>query len=181
MRIALGDVRGGSYLRDRIMYRQSGSELGFYEEHRWVDQPASYLRRALARELFDRHGVAPVLTGPGATLEVQLVSFEEVRAPRRVAHFEAVYFLYGGGLDGVERSVVLEQAIPQTDDPIEGVVQALGQAVALGARRIANDVVSELQAQASSDAPNQAASNERIDPFQSEPATASNNDRVSNE
>jgi len=79
--LSLGRVRASAYLRERIAFRASANELGFYEGLRWTERPESYLRRALSSSLFEQRGLEQVLAGPGATLEVELISFEETREP----------------------------------------------------------------------------------------------------
>ena len=37
--LRLGDVRGGSHLRERILYRDSDEALGYYEQRRWTERP----------------------------------------------------------------------------------------------------------------------------------------------
>jgi hypothetical protein len=78
--VRLGIVRSPLHLRESITWRRA-DELGFYEQRRWAELPATYVERALARELYasDRpyHGIAD-----GAPLvTVELRAFEEVLAP----------------------------------------------------------------------------------------------------
>jgi ABC-type uncharacterized transport system auxiliary subunit len=146
--LALGRVRASSYLRERIAFRASANELGFYEGLRWTERPESYLRRALSSNLFEQRGLEPVLAGPGATLEVELIAFEETRAPSRVARLQAVYLLYGGGLPSVERTITVERAIERTEDPTVGVVQALSAALEEGVTKISDEVIAKLQSDA---------------------------------
>jgi uncharacterized lipoprotein YmbA len=141
--LALGRVRASAYLRERIPYRASANELGFYEGLRWTERPESYLRRALSASLFEQRGLEPVLAGPGATLEVELIAFEETREPR-VARLQAVYLLYGGGLPSIERTITVERAIERTEDPTLGVVQALAAALDEGVARISDEVIARL-------------------------------------
>lgn len=146
--LMLGRVRGSAHLRERIAYRPSESELGFYETRRWTERPESYLRRALSAELFQQRGLQPILAGPGATLDVELVAFEETRGPRRVARLQAVYLLYGGGVPSIERTITVEHPITATQDPTVGVIRALAAALAEGVKQISNEVVARLQADA---------------------------------
>jgi cholesterol transport system auxiliary component len=164
--LALGRVRASAYLRERIAYRASANELGFYEGLRWTERPESYLRRALSASLFEQRGLEPVLAGPGATLEVELISFEETREPRRVARLQAVYLLYGGGLPSIERTITVERAIERTDDPTVGVVQALSAALEEGVAKISDEVIAKLQSDAARvrDAQAQAQAQGRLDP-----------------
>src|SRR4029077_4048150 len=80
MQLRLGRVSAGPHLRERIVYRDSDHELGYYEDRRWTERPETYLRRALARALFEERGLLRVVSGGAPTLEVELVAFEEIRA-----------------------------------------------------------------------------------------------------
>lgn len=146
--LMLGRVRGSAHLRERIAYRPSESELGFYETRRWTERPESYLRRSLSAALFQQRGLQPILAGPGATLDVELTAFEETRGPRPVARLQAVYLLYGGGLPSTERTVTVEHPITATQDPTTGIIRALAAALGEAVTQISNDVVARLQADA---------------------------------
>jgi cholesterol transport system auxiliary component len=145
--LMLGRVRASAYLKERIAYRASAHELGFYEGQRWTERPESYLRRALSASLFEQRGLEPAIAGPGPTLDVELIAFEETRAPAPVARLRAMYMLYGGGMPAVERTITVERPIARTQDPTDGVVRALSAALDEGVARISDDVVSQLNAE----------------------------------
>jgi cholesterol transport system auxiliary component len=145
--LMLGRVRASAYLKERIAYRASAHELGFYETRRWTERPESYLRRALSTSLFEQRGVEPAVAGPSPTLEVELLAFEETRAASPIARLQAVYLLYGSGLPSVERTITVERPIERTQDPTVGVVRALSAALAEGVARISDDVVAQLHAE----------------------------------
>jgi cholesterol transport system auxiliary component len=79
--LRLGRVRGAPYLRERIAHRESPYEVGFYDDREWTERPEAYVRRALERKLFEERGFERVTGGPALTLEVEVVAFEELRAP----------------------------------------------------------------------------------------------------
>ena len=83
--VRLRPVLGTPLLRERIVWRASSVEYGLYEQRRWSELPASYVERALEGALRTTPGVR--LTGePGAAaLLVEVVAFDEVLAPARVA------------------------------------------------------------------------------------------------
>jgi ABC-type uncharacterized transport system auxiliary subunit len=83
--LRLRPVRGTPLLRERIVWRASSVEYGLYEQRRWTELPASYVERALEGALRATQGIR--LTGePGAAvLRVEVVAFDEVLAPARVA------------------------------------------------------------------------------------------------
>src|SRR4029078_3767284 len=82
LRLRLGRVVAGSSCPEQIPYRDSDHELGFYEERRWTERPEVYLRRALARALFEERGATRVVSGFAPTLDVELTAREEIRAPQ---------------------------------------------------------------------------------------------------
>jgi len=147
--LALGRIRASAYLRERIAFRASANELGFYETQRWTERPESYLRRALATSLFEQRGLEPNLGGPGATLDVELVAFEETRMPTRVARLQIVYVLYGAGAPSIVRTVTVERTIERSADPTLDVVRALSAALDEGVARISDEVIARLRADAS--------------------------------
>jgi ABC-type uncharacterized transport system auxiliary subunit len=79
LQLRLGRVIAASYIRDRIAYRDSSVEVGYYDDLRWTEKPEAYVRRDLARVLFDNGGVQEIVGGSGPTLDVDVDSFEEVR------------------------------------------------------------------------------------------------------
>src|SRR5205814_10648583 len=81
LELRLGPVTSGSEIRQNLVVRDSGQELSYSEERRWTEKPEAYLRRALSQELFERRGVRRVVSGPSLSIEVELVSFEEVKQP----------------------------------------------------------------------------------------------------
>jgi len=46
LELRLGQVSAASHLDERIAYRVGGSEMGFYEDQRWTENPEAYLRRS---------------------------------------------------------------------------------------------------------------------------------------
>ncbi|MEO7328863.1 MAG: hypothetical protein ABI193_09815, partial [Minicystis sp.] len=83
-------MSGAAYLDERLVYRDSVYELGYYQERRWTEEPSHYLARRLGRVLFEERGIRQVVGGSAPTLEVELTSFEEIRAPKRVARVRVV-------------------------------------------------------------------------------------------
>jgi ABC-type uncharacterized transport system auxiliary subunit len=78
-RLRVGRISAALYIRERMAFRESGFEIGFYDDFRWTERPESYVRRDLARALFEDEGVEEVVGGAGLTLDVDIDSFEEVR------------------------------------------------------------------------------------------------------
>ncbi len=67
LELRLGRVTAAAYLKERIVFRTSAYEVGYYEERRWTEMPESFIRRALSRALFDRRGIRQILYGAGTT------------------------------------------------------------------------------------------------------------------
>ena len=84
-----------SHLDERLVYRDSDYELGYYQERRWTEAPDEYLKRRLARALFEERGLRRVVGGAAATLDVELIAFDEIRAPKRVARVQVIVRLLG--------------------------------------------------------------------------------------
>lgn len=147
MELRLGRVTGASYLDDRLVYRSSAHELGYYQERRWTEAPERYLRRRAARVLFEERGVKRVIGGAAATLELELVAFEEIRTPRRTARVQVIARLHGQHTVRWEETLTVDQIILATHgDSAAAAVEALGAALGLVVDRIADHVLSELAA-----------------------------------
>ena len=148
LELRLARVNAGSSIRDRLVYRDSGHEVGYYEERRWTEKPEAYVRRALARALFERRGVAQVIAGPAPTLEVDVIAFEEVRAPSHVARVELAFTLHDERAVRLADSVLIEKAVPVTKDEAsaEAAVQGLGEAMEAAVESVAARVTERLVA-----------------------------------
>jgi len=81
-RLRIGRVSAALYIRERMAFRESDLEIGYYDDFRWTERPESYVRRDLARALFEDEGVGETVGGGGLTLDVDLERFEEVRQTR---------------------------------------------------------------------------------------------------
>jgi cholesterol transport system auxiliary component len=79
--LRLGRVTAASYLGERIVFRDSNYELGYYEERRWTERPEAFLRRAVARALFEDRGLRRVVSGAATTLDIELTELTELRSP----------------------------------------------------------------------------------------------------
>src|SRR6187399_813863 len=58
-----GQFESAAYLEERIAYRLSETELGYYDERRWTELPEQFMRRELLFELFERRGLRHIVTG----------------------------------------------------------------------------------------------------------------------
>jgi cholesterol transport system auxiliary component len=149
VRLRLGRVEGWSHLRERMVSRNSAREVFFSENRRWTERPEVYLRRALARTLFEERGVVQALSGRAVTLEVELIAFEEVEEPHQ-ARLQARLVLRDDRTGLLEETIAVEQPVARSEeaDPAPAVVEALSRALHAGVTRIADRVVAKLAEQA---------------------------------
>lgn len=146
LQVRIGHVNAASYLRDKIAFRDEGHEVGYYEELRWTEKPEAYLRRAIARVLFEDRGLAELVNKPGATLEVELAAFEELRSPRHVARVEVTWSLRDEQSVQVQRTVAAERPIARVkaDELPDVIAAAMAAALGDAVTAIADGAVTEL-------------------------------------
>lgn len=82
--VRLGVVQSPLHLRETITWRR-GDEVGFYEQRRWAELPATYVERALARELYASDRPYADVPAGAPLVSVELRAFEEVLAPAHEA------------------------------------------------------------------------------------------------
>jgi cholesterol transport system auxiliary component len=142
-RLRLGRITPSSYLREEIVHRASNVEVALYETRLWTERPEQYVRRALERALFERRGLEEAIGGPATTLDVELIAFEEVRAPRHAGRVQLRYRLrddrsvLDSGVVAVERGVA--------GPAFAAVVAAIGAALTEATSRLADRVVRQLE------------------------------------
>jgi cholesterol transport system auxiliary component len=151
LQLRLGRVSSGPNLRERIAYRDSAYELGYYEDLRWTERPETYVRRELGRSLFEVHGIHRVLSGAGPTLDVEVIAFDELRLKEgRAAQVRLKAILYDDSDVMFEDTLTIDRPVagekPQIEDVIAAMATALDSASdqvtlkvqkALAARRLA--------------------------------------------
>jgi cholesterol transport system auxiliary component len=144
--LRLGRIDGVSHLQERLVFRDSAYELGYYAERRWTEAPEQYLKRRLSRVLFEERGLRHVVSGPATTLAVQLTAFEEVRAPKRLVHVQVTVSLYDQRVVRWEETLTVDMPVAATTkgDVTDEVVKALGEALRAVVDQIADRVVGEL-------------------------------------
>jgi cholesterol transport system auxiliary component len=152
LELRLGRVNADAYIKDRIVHRDSAFEIGYYDDRVWTEKPEAYVRRALARALFDERGVTQLLSGAGATLDVDVVAFEEVRDPAHVARIELVYVIYDDRVVRLSRSVVVDRPIAPAkgDAAANQMAKALSSALVAAVDAVASAATSELRAEEAS-------------------------------
>jgi ABC-type uncharacterized transport system auxiliary subunit len=77
--LRVGRITAALYIRDRMAVRESDVAIAYYDDFRWTERPETFVRRDLARALFEENGVEEIIGGGGLTLDVDLDSFEEIR------------------------------------------------------------------------------------------------------
>jgi ABC-type uncharacterized transport system auxiliary subunit len=82
--VRLGLVQSPLYLRETIAWRR-GDEFGFHEQRRWAELPATYVERALSRELYASDRPYAGIPAGAPLVSVELRAFEEVLAPTHEA------------------------------------------------------------------------------------------------
>jgi cholesterol transport system auxiliary component len=151
-RLRLGRIEGSSHLRERMVVRDAGGELSYSEERRWTERPEVYLRRALARTLFEERGLVEGLSGRDLTLDVELTAFEELERPHRV-RLQAGVVLRDQRTSLLRETVSVEEPVAADDGtgPARPVVEAYARALRAGVTRVADRVVPALSLQAAGD------------------------------
>jgi cholesterol transport system auxiliary component len=149
LQLRLGPVTSGSEIRQNLVVRDAAQELSYSEERRWTEKPEAYLRRALSQELFERRGVRRVISGPSLSIEVELVSFEEVKRPAgSAARVAATVILHDERVVRMERTLTVEVPVERASAPdhADEAVRALGMALTRIVSHIADEVCREPQA-----------------------------------
>jgi ABC-type uncharacterized transport system auxiliary subunit len=127
-RVRLRHVQAAPHLHERMVWRVSEVEFGYYEQRRWSEAPASYVQRALTYELFGRRGLRPGMPGKDATLDVKVLAFEELRAPaHEVSVVTAVRLADPSAPPVLEQRFEVRRPVPD-DDP-GSVARVAGQAL----------------------------------------------------
>ncbi len=154
LRLRLGRVEGWSHLRERMVARDAARELSYAEDRRWTERPEIFLRRALARTLFEERGLVEALSGRAVTLDVELIAFEEIEQPHRV-RMQVGLVLRDDRTGLLQETITVERPVAHGEgaDRAPAVVEAFSQALRAGVARIADRVVERLEAQPSTPSP----------------------------
>ncbi len=142
--LRLGRVNAASYLKDRIAFREAEHEVGYYDDARWTEKPEAYLRRALARALFEERAVRQSISGPGPILEINLSGFDEVRGPQRLARVQITWLLRDDRAVLLQRTLTVERPVQGAATPEAAVARALSEALAAAVKGVADAVLVEL-------------------------------------
>jgi cholesterol transport system auxiliary component len=148
-RVRLGRVSSGSNLRERIAYRDDEYELGYYEELRWTERPETYVRRDLARSLFETHGMHRVLSGDAPTLEVEVLAFDDQRlSTGRSARVQLRVILYEDAGVIFEDTLTFDRRVAGDEPMIEDVIPAMASALEAASEEVSSRVRKALETRA---------------------------------
>ena len=125
--IRLRAVRSEPFLRERIVWRVSQVEYGFYEQRRWIDLPAHYVERALRIRLRSTPGLRLTNDPRAVELHVDVLAFDELLVPHAANVALAV------ALEDPVRGRSLERTFGAradiADDAPASMAKAMGQAL----------------------------------------------------
>jgi cholesterol transport system auxiliary component len=146
LELRLGRVTAGSYIRENIIYRSSEFEVGFYDDLLWTERPDAYLRRALAEVLFEQEHLRSAVSGPVPVLDVELLNFEEVRAPRHIARVRLTFLVHDDRSVRIEQTLAVECPIKETPkaQATAAIAAALGDAMTSAVFQLSERVIAEL-------------------------------------
>lgn len=145
--LRLGRITGSPHLEERMVYRDSVNEVGYYREVRWIEPPEVFLERQLASALFEERGVRRVVGGAGTTLSVRLTVFDELRYPRHLARAQVVARLHDERVSLWEETITVERQVAWAEDGDLAMVavEAFGEALRDLVDQIADNVLRVLE------------------------------------
>jgi cholesterol transport system auxiliary component len=138
--LELGRISSASHIREKMAFRDASFEVGYYEDRRWTERPEAFVRRELGRTLFEERGFRrSVSAANAATLEVELIAFEEVRAkPTHVARVQLRIILHDGRDVLHEETVTVDKPLPNGESTTEALVAATAEALDAAAALVAD-------------------------------------------
>ncbi len=147
LQVRLGRVSSGPNLRERIAYRNTEYELGYYEDLRWTERPETYVRREIGRSLFEVRGMHRVISGAAPTLDIEVIAFDDLRLTSgRAARVQLRVILYEDAGVIFEDTLTLDRPVLGDNPKIEGVIAAMSAALDAAAAQVALKVQSALVA-----------------------------------
>ncbi len=145
--VRVQSVRSAPFLRERMVWRASGVEYGLYEQRRWFELPARYVRRALGTAIDDTPGVRLGDARAPARLDVEILAFDEVLAAHH-AHVVLAVKLRNGTETRLDRTFAAESPIAGDDGA--AVAEAMGRALDEVVKEVAAATARALAAPAAS-------------------------------
>jgi ABC-type uncharacterized transport system auxiliary subunit len=141
--VRLDRVTAAASLRYAIVRRDSDVEITPYDSLRWTELPDVFVRRALARALFDERPLAQVFSGDAPSLDVEVRAFEEVVRGTHHAGRVTLHYELRGEHDIIARGTLTAER-PARSPAIESVVVAIRQAMVAATAELAARVESAL-------------------------------------
>ena len=144
--------RSTSLLRqDRIVYRPSPVEVGYYEYHRWAEPPNDSVTRALADQLIKRRAFQSIRISNGGEKADYVLrgTIDQLQEVDYKGGVRAQVSISAALEDPVQRRTIWsgtassESAVGQRD--VQGVVAAMGRASQQSIARLMADVTKFLQ------------------------------------
>ncbi len=142
--VRLGSVESAPFLRERIVWRASDVEYGLYEQRRWFELPTRYVRRAVAAALETTPGLRLDESTSAARLDVELLAFDEILAPKHEAHVDIEATLHDGAQKRFERTFSARVAIATGEGA--AMAASMGKALDEVVQKIATATASALAA-----------------------------------
>jgi uncharacterized lipoprotein YmbA len=144
--VRLGRIGSGSYLKERMVHRDSEYELGFYEDRRWAERPEAYLQRALESSLFEQRGFTRAVSPRAPTLTADLVEFDEITGTAPRVRLRVSYALHDELTVFLERTYSIERPVEPGSETLRParVAAALGVALREAVGKIADDVARDI-------------------------------------
>lgn len=140
--LRLGYVRSGVDLGHRIAWSDGAYQMGFYEDRRWTDRPARFATTALRRALFETHGFRPGSQATAAELDVEVISFQEIRSPRAHTGRVALHVQFSSEREFLDTTIVRDE--PVRGDRFDDVVAAISHALDDAANEVAERIEATL-------------------------------------
>jgi len=144
--LELGRVSSGRGLREKIAFRDAAHELGYYEDKRWTERPEVYVRRELARTLFEERGMRRAIAGGAPVLEIEILSFEELRGEPPAARIQLRALLHEAHEAILEKTITVDRPVPAGVSGFDGLVRAMAQALEAVAAEVATEAQAALAA-----------------------------------
>lgn len=141
--LRLGRVASGTDLGERIVFGDGEYRVGYYDSRRWTQRPEVYVRRSLARALFEESGFRRVLVGDAPTLDLEVLAFDEVKTPTRHEACVALRIVLSTDHVLLEDTVALRE--PVAGDRFDDVVSAIARALDRTADEVTKRVGSALR------------------------------------
>jgi cholesterol transport system auxiliary component len=125
--LRLGSVASGTDLGIRIVVADGAYRVRYYDSRRWTERPENYLRRALSHALFEEGGFRRAMSGDAPTLDVELLTFEEVEMPAGHSARIVLRLIVSTNQVLVQDTIAVSQ--PVVGGRFDDVVAAMGRAL----------------------------------------------------